>query len=251
MLTRYCVATSDDGSKVTRDANGQPGTELLKLSTPSSVRRETAPTEAPLDETPLTSQSTSRSQCLSRQPTEPAIDIPSSSSSSLSSLSFSSVSSSTTDIGDQKLNRVLAAVRGVVDECRICWVTREQRRPHRTYKCATGICSDEKWDRFKVSLRFPKNVVCFFCLSPYGPPFNHARTTRPGDCEYPDVLKELVYILYQDEASREKIFKKLGVAQPSGLSLYQRFISKRQQDGIFGAYDVVDAYLELRELGEL
>jgi len=63
-------------------------------------------------------------------------------------------------------------------------------------------------------------------------------------------LKELVYILYQNEALRTKIFAKLGVAQPSSLTLYQRFIGKRQHDGILGAYEVVNAYLELRESGE-
>jgi hypothetical protein len=68
-------------------------------------------------------------------------------------------------------------------------------------------------------------------------------------CEYPDVLKELVYILYQDEVFREKIFSRLGVAGPSSLSLYQRFIGKRRHGGIFGAYEVVNAYLELRESG--
>jgi len=65
------------------------------------------------------------------------------------------------------------------------------------------------------------------------------------------VLKELVYILYQDEDLRTKIFTKLGVARPSSLTLYQRFIGKRQHDGIYGAYEVVNAYLELRESGGL
>ena len=75
-------------------------TEAPLDETPSSVHCETAPTEVPLDETPLVLQSTSRSQCLSRQPTEPTIDIL-----SLLSLSLSSVSSSTMDIRDQRLNR--------------------------------------------------------------------------------------------------------------------------------------------------
>ena len=69
-------------------------------------------------------------------------------------------------------------------------------------------------------------------------------------CEYPDVLKELVYILYQDEVLREKIFARLGVDGPSSLSLYQRFIGKIRHGGFFGAYEVVNAFLELRESGE-
>ncbi len=259
MLTRtWSVATSDDGSHVTRDGNGQPQTEFLESSTldkPSSLRHETN-ARAPLAKTPPASQlteSTSSGQGLSRQSTEPAIDNPSSSSSFSSS--FSSVSSGNGDIGDQKLSRILVAVRGMVDECRICWVNRETRRPHRTFKCTTGICAGYNWDKYKVGLQFPKNIACYFCLSPFGPPFNHAGAspgTRPSAdlCEYPDVLKELVYILYQNEALRTKIFAKLGVARPSSLTLYQRFIGKRQHDGILGAYEVVNAYLELRESGE-
>jgi hypothetical protein len=65
------------------------------------------------------------------------------------------------------------------------------------------------------------------------------------------VLKELVYILYQDEDLRSKIFVQLGVAQPANLTSYQRYIGKRQHDGIYGAYEVVNAYLELRESGGL
>ena len=208
-------------------------------------------------------QPPSSGQGLSRQPTEPVIDasLPSSSSSSLS-LSMSSFSSTnsdtgdTGDVGDQKLVHILAAVQEMVDQCRICWVCRETTRPHRTFRCGTGICSNHDWDKFKVNLRFPKGAVCYFCLCLYGPPFNHERAS-PGSrssadlCEYPDMLKELVFILYQDKAHRSKIFTKLGTAGPSTLSLYQRFIGKRQSDGIFGAYKVVNAYLKLRESGGL
>lgn len=218
-----------------------------------SVLQETAPT-------PPASRSTV-STSLFRQSTEPAIDTASSTStststsSSSSSASLSSVSSDSGDIGDQKLGRILTAVQEIVGECRICWVQRETtRRPHRTFRCPTGICSGSNWGRFKVGLQFPKNVVCYFCLSPYGPPFDHTRAPAgmkqtSDHCEYPDVLKELVYILYQDEILRKKIFTRLGVAEPSSLSLYQRFIGKKH-GGIYGAYEVVNVFLELRESGE-
>ena len=245
------VATGDDGNQVMRE-NGQL---QAKDKTPS-VLQETAPT-------PPASRSTV-STSLSRQSTEPAIDTASSTSTSTSTSSFSSsssaslssVSSDSGDIGDQKLGRILTAVQEIVGECRICWVQRETtRHPPHTFKCPTGICSGSNWGRFKVGLQFPKNVVCYFCLSPYGPPFDHTRasagTQQTSDlCEYPDVLKELVYILYQDEVLREKIFARLGVDGPSSLSLYQRFIGKRRHGGIFGAYEVVNAFLELRESGE-
>jgi hypothetical protein len=175
------------------------------------------------------------SQALSRQSTENAIDVPSSSV-------------------DQKLGRILTAVQDIANVCRVCWVHGGETRPHRTFKCPTKICSSREWGQFKINLQFPKNSVCYFCLSPYAPPFNHARpppgTKKSADlCEYPDVMKELVYILYQDQSRRSKIFAKLGVAPASTLYLYQRFIGKRQQDSLLGAYEVVNAYLELRELG--
>ena len=235
------------------DDGTQDGTEPLQTEdkTPSALQG----TEDPLVDTPPASQSTV-STSLSRQSTEPAIDTGSSISSS-STTSLSSISSGTEDIGDQKLGRILGAVQEIVGECRFCWAQRETtKRPHRTLRCSTGICSGNDWKRFKVGLQFPKNVVCYFCLSPYGPPFDHTRASAGAQqtsdlCEYPDVLKELVFILYQDEVSREKIFSRLGVAGPSSLSLYQRFIGKRRHGGIFGAYEVVNAFLELRESGEV
>jgi len=199
-------AAACDGFQV---ANEQPQTEFLRLpplDELSSARRETDTTGYHSVEISPVSQltkSTSTRQGLSRRSTEPVIDV-ASSSSSLPTLSFSSASSCT-DIGDQKLSRILATVQEIADDCRICWVHRETKRPHRTFRCTTKICSDHNWNRFKVGLQFPKNVVCYFCLSPYGPPFNHTRSSpgiRPSAelCEYPDVLKELIYILYQDEA---------------------------------------------------
>jgi hypothetical protein len=238
------VPTDEDGIQVMRFGNGQL---QIKDKTPSLLQETTPPA----------SQSTV-STSLSRQSTEPAIDPPSSTPSfSSSTTSFSSISSGSGDIGDEKLGRILAAVKEIVGECRICWVQRETtKRPHRTFRCSTGICSGNNWGRFKVGLQFPKNVVCYFCLSPYGTLFGHTRASagarQTSDlCEYPDVLKELVYILYQDEGLREKIFMRLGVAGPSSLSLYQRFIGKRRQGEILGAYEVVNAFLELRESGEV
>ena len=222
-----------------------------------SVLQEIAPTEDPVVETPHAPQSTV-STSLSHQLTEPTIDPPSSTPSfSSSSTSFSSIGSCSGDTGDQKLDRILATIQEIVGECCICWAQRETAKcPHRTFRCSTGICSGNNWGRFKVGLQFPKNTVCYFCLSPYGPPFDHTRASagmqQTSDlCEYPDVLKELVYILYQNEVFREKIFSRLGISGPSSLSLYQRFISKKRHGGIFGAYEVVNTFLELRESGEV
>jgi hypothetical protein len=66
-------------------------------------------------------------------------------------------------------------------------------------------------------------------------------------CEYPDVLKEVAFILYSDKALREKIFAHLGIGPPSTMFLYKRYITKRQSGGILGVYRVIDAYLDIRE----
>jgi hypothetical protein len=69
----------------------------------------------------------------------------------------------------------------------------------------------------------------------------------PNLCDYPDALKEVVYILYRDSSLREKVFEKLGVAIPSNLYLYKRYITKSSDGGLLGVYKVVDAYLRVRE----
>jgi hypothetical protein len=96
-------------------------------------------------------------------------------------------------------------------------------------------------------------MVCYFCLAPYASPFNHARPIpkeKPSAllCDYPDVIKELAYLVYRDEALRTKIFSKLGHSIPETVGVYQRYIGKKR-GGTFGAYNVLDTYLDLREEG--
>lgn len=157
----------------------------------------------------------------------------------------------TTDNNDGKLLRILATVKETVNQCRICWVSREISRPHLTFRCPTKACSSTEWKEFKLDLKFPRGAVCYFCFAPFGPPFNHTRAlsgTRqsPELCEYPDVLKELVYILYYNRSLREKIFSNLGISPPTTLHLYKQYITKMQVGGILGAYEVVNAYLDIR-----
>jgi len=94
------------------------------------------------------------------------------------------------------------------------------------------------------------------CFAPFGPPFNHEVPPRGerynGDlCEYPDVLKELAYIIYKNERVRAAVFAKLGHADPSTLALYWRFIGKISPGGLLGVYEVLAAYLELKESNQL
>ena len=215
-------------------ARNQPSEEPW-LSTPSS---------SPFIPTPPCSQpNPSASQPLSRQSTASSLETASSSSSLLNDGG---------DDGDDRLHRILTMVKEVVDKCRICWVRKEVTHPHNTFRCPTKICSGSEWKTFRSSLQFPPGVICFFCFAPYGPPFNHTRAPlgikpTPDLCEYPDVLKELVHILYQDPSLREKIFANLGAASPSSLHHYKRYIAKVQGGGCLGVYKVVSAYLNVRE----
>jgi hypothetical protein len=169
--------------------------------------------------------------------------------------SFSSLSSE--DIAgaqnNVKLSRILSVVQEIVSDCRICWVSRTISAPHFTFRCSTRTCSGEDWIKFKSSIRFPPGKVCFYCFAPYSAPFNHAqaptsRRQSPDQCDYPDVLKELTYIIYQDVSLRQRVFAKLGHSMPSNLNEYKRFITK-ESEGIFGVYEVIFAYIDVREEG--
>jgi hypothetical protein len=120
------------------------------------------------------------SEPVSRQSTKSTLEITSSSS---------LLCSNDVDIdhGEDKLGRILTMVQDVVNRCRICWASREVSRPHGTFRCPTRICSGSDWQTFKSDLQFPKGVVCYFCLAPYGPPFNH--TSPSGYTTNPRVLR--------------------------------------------------------------
>jgi len=173
-----------------------------------------------------------------------------------STSSSSSLISDPGDNGDQKLRRILTMVEDWADQCSVCWARRDSLRPHSTWRCPTKLCSTQGWKDFKANLQFTKGTVCYFCLCPYGPPFNHRRAPpnakQTADyCDHSDVLKQLIYVLYRDKSLRSQVFTKLGVAEPSGMYLYKKFISQKQRGDILGVYLVINAYLELRESGEL
>jgi hypothetical protein len=192
--------------------------------------------------------SDSNSQSLSRYPTL------SSTSSTSSISSFSLDGNENQGNGELKLTRILSVVREVNNKCRICWVNRTRTSTHPTYRCISPASRKGGWELFKKGLLFEAGQVCFFCLAPYCPPFNHAQPS-PGTprshklCQYRDVLKELVYILYENQPLRQKIFARLGDTMPSSLGRYQQYISEKK-GGIFGAYNVINAYLDIRDEGE-
>jgi len=231
------------------EASDSPTLASASLLPPEETPPSTQPTPSSFVSTPPSSQPTApdseASHSLSRQSTEPTL----ATTTSLSSFG-SDDNGNDIDRGNE-LCRILSVVQEIADLCRVCWVKREASRPHATFRCATRICSGSDWQTYKADLQFPRGVVCYFCLAPYGPPFNHPQAphgTRqsPEFCEYPDVLKELVYILYHDRSLRQKIFGKLGISAPSTLYLYKRYIIRPQNGGILGVYKVIDAYLDVR-----
>jgi hypothetical protein len=153
---------------------------------------------------------------------------------------------------EQKLQRVLTLAEELSEQCRICWFRGEVQRPHATYRCPTGVCSGDEWKSFKKNAYFPGRTVCFLCFASFAPPFNH-EVPPPGSrysgelCEYPDVLKELAYIIYQDRTARSIVFTKLGVPTPTTLASYKRFIGRKHAGGILGLYEAISAYLCWRE----
>jgi hypothetical protein len=109
---------------------------------------------------------------------------------------------------------------------------------------------------FKAHQSFPRGTVCFLCFAPFGPPFNHdippPGTRNTGNlCEYPDVLKELAYIIYKETQVKNVVFTKLGAPVPTTLHSYKRFIGKKCGGGLLGLYKVMATYLDLRESGGL
>ena len=107
-----------------------------------------------------------------------------------------------------------------------------------------------------MQTRFPLGLVCYLCFAPFGAPFNHevpAQGTKyKGElCKYPDVLKELTYIVYQNEQMRAAVFARLRRPNPSTLTMYWRSLARILPSGLLGIYEVLAAFLDLKEAGHL
>lgn len=265
----HLKASRDWSSPSPPKSTHSPSTNIVSEKTPPS----TQPSLSSVVTTPPCSQprvSYHDAKLLSRQSTEDIASFSSSSSSSSSSSALSLFSSSSSSLplpssstssvpehdirneDKEALDRIHNAMLEMIDECRVCWANREVKRPHHTYRCPTKMLSERGWEVFKADLRFPPGALCYFCLIPYGPPFLHARAplgsqATPELCDFPDALKELAYVLYSDESLRGKVFAKLGVAEPSSLYLYKRYITRSSKKGLLGVYQVIDAYLRVRE----
>ena len=60
----------------------------------------------------------------------------------------------------------------------------------------------------------------------------------------------MTYIVYQNRRAREAIFARLDHPAPTTLISYWRFLGKRRAGGLLGLYEVLAAYLDMRETGD-
>jgi hypothetical protein len=228
----YTFFTSTPPCTQPRASNSDPTRTLSRHSTDSSIE-----TISSFSSTPSPSLSLSWSST------------PSSSFSTPAAL----IRSNDAEYNEQEaLSRIHNALPDMIDECRTCWVDRVVTRPHSTYHCAKKTLQSRDWEKIKSGLRFPSGVLCFYCLVPYEAPFYHERAPNgskqtPKMCEYPDALKELVYIIYENQALRKKVFAKLGIPEPTVLRRYMQYVTAVGDGQLPAAYKIIDAYLRVRE----
>jgi hypothetical protein len=195
----YMFFTSTPPCSQSRASNSDPTRTLSRHSTDSSIETISSFSSTPSPSLSLSSSST-----------------PSSSFSTPAAL----ICSNDAEYNEQEaLNRIHNALLDMIDECRTCWVDRVVTRPHNTCHCHKKTLRGREWEKMKSALRFP-SVLCIYCLVRYEAPFYHERAPEgskqtPRMCEYPDALKELVYIIYENRALRRKVFAKLGVPEPT------------------------------------
>jgi len=234
----------------------QPGTPFF-TSTPLSSQRPKRDTNADRTLSRQSTASTIEMFSSSSQSTESTVDTTSSSSSSLSASATAAATVAllrSNNAGDDEqaiLGRIENALLDMIQKCRICWVNRVVGRSHSTYKCPEKLIVKKEWEEFRC-ITFPKGVLCYFCLIPFGPPFYHRRAPAgskptPDLCDYPDALKELAFIIYKQRPLREKVFAKLGLTAPSHVHHYKQCLAAAEDGRLPAIYKIIDAYLRVQE----
>jgi hypothetical protein len=135
------------------------------------------------------------------------------------------------------------------DQCRYCWHHKDiSGTRHSSFRCPEKFLRSSEWNQFKRSLHFPKNRLCFFCFSPYDPPFSHPQSSKPTprDCEFPDALKEYSFLVWKDVEVRRQVFERLGAEEPATLVKYAVCLGKATDGGSLGVYAILATYYKLR-----
>jgi hypothetical protein len=137
--------------------------------------------------------------------------------------------------------------QNIFGNCCICFHRNVIGRPHITFKCAIKTCANEQWKSFKKLIPFPTPLkICVFCFTPSasGNPFHDGSL-----CKFPDVLKELTWIIFQDKEALRAIFSILRRSVPVSVDGYKRYLGQCSENGILGVHEVLHAYTVVRGQG--
>lgn len=69
-------------------------------------------------------------------------------------------------------------------------------------------------------------------------------------CKFPDVLKELAWIVFQDKEALRAIFCILHRSVPVNVDSYKRYLGQCNENGVLGVYEVLHAYTVVRDRGQ-
>lgn len=146
-----------------------------------------------------------------------------------------------------KIHNLASELNGGIGCC-ICFHKKQVGPKHWTFHCSVGTCASQDFKAFKKN-RFQKDAsICFFCFAPFGDPWHKSQSEKPSptDCRFPDKLKELAYIIYNDQDTRRAVFGRLGRPVPLIIDSYKLYISRRVAGGLLGVYEVLNAYIDVR-----
>jgi hypothetical protein len=96
------------------------------------------------------------------------------------------------------------------DRCPVCWFFGEINS-HNYFSCSKFAAYHEDYNIFRKKLSLPPYRVCYFCLAPQAPPFNHplprkGQTPDGSLCTFPDILKPLIFLISAHKRSSDAVF---------------------------------------------
>jgi hypothetical protein len=156
------------------------------------------------------------------------------------------------DIVEGKRELILDLTLEVAGQCPICFFHRTTCQPHWAFRCDSGLCGTApRWKSFKTFLRLGSSV-CWRCALPFGSPYNHP--PPPSQCDYPDLLKELAFLVYVDDHNvRDAVFAVLGSTPPATLARYGHWLGQTGSTpgATVNIVEVLAVYWSLRTNGTL
>lgn len=150
-----------------------------------------------------------------------------------------------------KLQDFLENIIGTQSGCAICWFTRctYSSDRHNTLQCPSNLCSLTMpgYIAFKIAIHFEPRTVCYYCCYPYqSTSYLDLFIHQKKDCLYPDILKPLAWLIWNDASTRERL-KKQGKLQGESLEDYAQWLGLNV-DRLPNVIHVLLGCLELRQL---